>query len=798
MAEDVKQIKLIQADQLYTKNLRWLAIRYPHIYEILSEKKVTFDALEFDDSGDVINIFEQDKKLYPQDLHTHIAAQMDDKEAVSRKSTPMNEFYSPEYCFGLSYAERMFFTNNLISRQNIIGTQYIKHFFDDGLLDYDMMVNHKHHPHFNGSAFLVCFGLGLGHHIDLLFEKYQFANLVIFEKNYDFIQYAAHFHDFSVWEEKCENKSGKLIILDSAKMKTQNLDREFASSIYSSIYYPLFDNNLFFTHIDDINYREFDVDFNKTSVSLRFGRGFLEDEAQMHHNSMLNIFRTLKTKRLQNDKILTKKLVDYQKLPLLLVANGPSLDESIDIIKQKAAQGYMIMACGTTLVTLLEYDIFPDIFINSENTFVDYWLLEKFTRKYRDDARWKNIIFIGFQTTSPTLVRLFERVIYVLRSHSTNAIDTAFTVFGAEEAKKGKWVIDFVTPNVVNIALGITLPLGFQNIYCLGMDLGTRFGIGHSKKSFYQQYKIDDFKLGLTCKRGYQMDEMIYRLLRLKSPDFTDAKMRANFGGSAVSNFILDHTSLGIEHLVNRIEMVHIDRYQLYNCSDGRYIDHLTPLFPHLIPDLPENLQNLDKEQEKAKLFDNQYNIDIGETEQQEIKMRIAHNCDVLHAQLNEIQSIITNYRTFGIEEYEDFEKFVSQIMMVFSQNNVKNKELDLTNSEVNTLLVGTIIIYLHHIYKIFMYIDKKNYMMFMDSMLTDLEDLLTQNYQYTEFIFNRSLDNLEKYDFLQAQESPISINDDRYFQNSVHHLYITRKKLDVSYPGGLHERKVLPFVMGQ
>ena len=615
MTQNIKQEKLEQADKLYQKNLRWLEEKYKHIYDILSEKTVTFDALEFDEDFDVTNVFEQGKRLYPQDLQTHIAEQMNDEEAVVRKSAPMNDFYSPECCFGLSYAERMFFTNNLITRQNIIGTQSIKHYFDEGLLDYDMMVKHRYHPDFNGSAFLLCFGLGLGHHIDLLFEKYQFANLVIFEKNYDFIQYAAHFHDFSVWEEKCEEKSGKLLFLDSARMKMQNIDKEFASSIFGSIHYPLFDNNLFFTHIEDIDYRQFNVDFNKTSVSLRIGKGFLEDEAQMHHHSMLNIFRTLKNKRPYADKILTKKLIDYQKLPLLLVANGPSLDQSIDIIRKKAEEGYVIMACGTTLVTLLEYDIFPDIFINCENTFVDYWLMERFTRQYRDDPRWKDIIFIGFQTTSPTLVRIFERVIYVLRVYSINAEDSAFALLGDEETKKGKWVINFTTPNVVNLALAVSIPLGFQNIYCLGMDLGTRVGIGHSKKSFYQKHKMTDFQIALPCKRGYEANDMIYRLLRVKSPDFTDAKMRANFGGSAVSNFILDYTSLGIEHFVNRIEAVHIDRYQLYNCSDGRYIEHLTPLFPHLIPDLPENLLLLDKEQEKEKLFNNQYSIDIGEAE---------------------------------------------------------------------------------------------------------------------------------------------------------------------------------------
>ncbi|MCH9844670.1 MAG: DUF115 domain-containing protein [Alphaproteobacteria bacterium] len=795
MIKTTKQEKLVQADKLYQKNLRWLEEKYPHIHEILSEKIVTFDALEFDESGDVINVFVDGERLYPQDLQEYITAQMDDKEAVARKAAPMNAFYSPEYCFGLSYAERMFFTNNMISRQSIIGTQSIKHFFDDGLLDYDMMVKHRYHPDFNGSAFLLCFGLGLGHHIDLLFEKYQFANLVIFEKNYDFIQYAAHFHDFSAWEEKCTAKSGKLAFLDSAKMKSQNIEREFAGSIYNSLHYPLFDNNLFFTHIKDVDYRQFNVDFNKASVSLSVGRGFLEDEAQMHHHSMLNIFRTLKNKRPENDKILTKKLVDYQKLPLLLVANGPSLDQSIDIIRQKAEEGYVIMACGSTLVTLLEYDIFPDIFINCENTFVDYWLLNRFTEKYHNDPRWKNIIFIGFQTTSPTLVGIFERAIYVLRSYSINAQDSAFTLFGNEEASKGKWKIDFTTPNVVNLALAVSIPLGFQNIYCLGMDLGTRLGIGHSKKSFYQKHKIDDFQVALPCKRGYEANDMVYQLLRVQSPAFSSAKMRANFGGSAVSNFILDYTSLGIEYLVNRIEKVHIDRYQLYNCSDGRYIENLTPLFPGLIPDLPENLQLLDKEQEKGKLFDKQYNIDIGETERQEIEKRITHNCNVMYEQLDEIRSIINDYRGTNVKEYEDFEKFVSQIMMVF---NLKNETSKQKSSEVNMMFVGTIVIYLHHIYKIFMYIDKKNYTVFMNKMLDYVEDLLTQNYQYVEYIFKRNISNLGKYDFVTAQESPISINDNRYFENFVHHLYVTRKKLDVSYPGTLHEGKALPFIVGQ
>ena len=185
----------------------------------------------------------------------------------------------------------------------------------------------------------------------------------------------------------------------------------------------------------------------------------------------------------------------------------------------------------------------------------------------------------------------------------------------------------------------------------------------------------------------------------------------------------------------------------------------------------------------------------MAKQKKKEILTRISDNNDVLHTQLDEIKSIINEYRASGIKEYEDFEKFVSQIMLVF-QN--RDSELQKKNHSVNIAIVGTVIIYLHHIYKIFMYIDKKNYGVFMNNMLDYVEDLLTQNYQYAEFIFRRNIDNLGKYDFLKAEESPISINDNRYLKNFVHHLYVTRKKLDVSYPGMLHEGKALPFVIGQ
>ena len=133
--------------------------------------------------------------------------------------------------------------------------------------------------------------------------------------------------------------------------------------------------------------------------------------------------------------------------------------------------------------------------------------------------------------------------------------------------------------------------------------------------------------------------------------------------------------------------------------------------------------------------------------------------------------------------------------MLVFQG---KNSALQAKNHPINITIIGTVIIYLHHIYKIFMYIDKKNYDVFMNDMLDYVEDLLTQNYQYAEFIFKRNIDNLGKYDFVKAEESPVSINDNRYLENFIHHLYVKRKKLDMSYPGILHEGKALPFVIGQ
>ncbi len=785
--------------KLYQKNLQFFQENQPRLYEALKDKEYSFEDLKINDDGDPVNIINNDEWLYPEDAQEYVKKQIVDETLFFRKGISLTGFNFESH-FGLSYAERNIAKTTDVSKNGFIGSQYIKKFFDEGMVNYDLLIKQDHHPDFDGSSFFICFGLGLGYHIDLLFEKYQFASLIIFENQYKYIQHAAHIHDFSDWYKKCDNKLGKLIIVDSSYFMKKGLDQEISSYIYNSFHYPLFDNNLFFTHIDTVDYRDFKIDFNTTMDSLKMGRGFIEDEMCMFHNSMTNIFRNLNNQRDISDKILTKKLVNFQKLPLLIVANGPSLDGSIDVIKKRVAEGYMVMSCGSTLTTLLEYDIFPDIVVNSENAFGTYWLTSKYVDKYKDDPGWKNIIFIGFQTSSPALVSLFERVIYVLRSPSMNAKDIAQSFFDEDVLKKNRWGIPFTVPNVVNLALSAAIPLGFREIYCVGMDLGSKSGaVVHSKRSFYQKNEIENHKIKIKAKKGYQRDDIIYHLSSIGAVFPSYKNIRGNFGGMGTSNFILNQTAIMINDLLERAERSHFSRYQVYNCSDGRFIGNTTPLLPEFIPELSDSLRLIDKEEEKTKLFESQFSINYTEEVNKNIDGLMKNNLEVLDKKFTNIKNLMKRSRQKDIKEYQDFEKFIAEMMKIFLETKFEINDGDfLQNDEINKAIIGTSIFYFHYFYKIFVYLKKEDYSKFGEIMFDMLENMLEQDFQYVEFIIKRHREHLGKFDFIDNGQSPKSMNDRNFYKHFIHHLYRKRQKLDMAYPGLFFEERSLPYVKGR
>ena len=92
------------------------------------------------------------------------------------------------------------------------------------------------------------------------------------------------------------------------------------------------------------------------------GWGFFEDEIIGVSHTLANL--NAKFPVLKKPELVKNSLNDY---PVFIVANGPSLDDAIEFLKNNQ-DNIIIISCGTALRALLSNNIKPDIHIEMERT----------------------------------------------------------------------------------------------------------------------------------------------------------------------------------------------------------------------------------------------------------------------------------------------------------------------------------------------------------------------------------------------------------------------------------------------
>ncbi|MDX7825481.1 6-hydroxymethylpterin diphosphokinase MptE-like protein, partial [Aeromonas caviae] len=94
---------------------------------------------------------------------------------------------------------------------------------------------------------------------------------------------------------------------------------------------------------------------------LRIGWGFFDDNVYALAHSHTHLQDGTPFLKRERDTGLAATL------PVFVVGNGPSLDQSIDFIRQHQHQA-IIIACGTAVSALHKADIKPDIYVAVERT----------------------------------------------------------------------------------------------------------------------------------------------------------------------------------------------------------------------------------------------------------------------------------------------------------------------------------------------------------------------------------------------------------------------------------------------
>ncbi len=224
--------------------------------------------------------------------------------------------------------------------------------------------------------------------------------------------------------------------------------------------------------------------------------------------------------------------------PVFVVASGPSLDDSIDVIGKHAGDA-VIISCGSALRPLLVNGITPDFQIETENARVS-----PLTRQMADEHDLSAVTLVASTTIDPEVLPSFRDVIFYFRSSLS-----PYPLFAPSHAA----ALFMPDPTVGNAGMSFALELGFRDIFLFGMDCGSRVQDRHHSKDTYH-YTPDAGDVDIRY----------------------DMQVEANFGGKSWTTYGL---FLSLGNFTELLKIFGAGR-TVRNCSDGALIPGAEPQPP--------------------------------------------------------------------------------------------------------------------------------------------------------------------------------------------------------------------------
>lgn len=196
--------------------------------------------------------------------------------------------------------------------------------------------------------------------------------------------------------------------------------------------------------------------------------------------------------------------IDFDKVPAILVAAGPSLDKNIEQLKRVRGKAF-IVAVDAAIRVLVKHDIMPDMTVTIDPRKANHYL-------YQDERIRKIPVLISFNAVTSTVMTHQGKRFYFY-------VD--YPVVNQIWGKYGKHYIRIETAgSVANDAFSFIYHMGFKNIILIGQDLAYTDDKIHSQDSYEinvrnndankrkELYVIKDI-YGNDVKTDYAMD--IYR-----------------------------------------------------------------------------------------------------------------------------------------------------------------------------------------------------------------------------------------------------------------------------------------------
>ena len=384
---------------------------------------------------------------------------------------------------------------------------------------------------------IVFFGFEFGYQLVRFLDEYYAKHIYIYEKDIDLFYCSLYVLDWEWIEKTIIERNMTLHFFIGVD------EREFVNSYVSFIRYngiymcahTYIYNSYSYDYIKDV-VEEFSNQFSRQIM----GWGFFDD-------TVIGIGQYLSRRAptyLAVDNEV--KIFNHSKkdIPVLILANGPSLDENIDFVRDNK-DNFLLFSCGTTLNTLYKYGIKPDFHVDLERLKHTSEKLDFISKDFLE-----GIIALTVNVMHPDFYDHFDRTVIGMRPGEPISSIMKYGGLFSKSVRDKLSFMNYSGPIVANLAMSYVEKIGFSSVYMIGVDCGfVDPDKHHSKKSGY--YNDDGSNTGLASFNGQ------------------DLKIRkANFGGNAYTTTIMDTSRVYLELCIESMKKQN-PLFHCYNLSNG-------------------------------------------------------------------------------------------------------------------------------------------------------------------------------------------------------------------------------------
>lgn len=337
---------------------------------------------------------------------------------------------------------------------------------------------------------VLFYGIGLGYHINEVIKEFPQLSFSIYEPNPSMMYHFLSYQKLNEWPvEKLKN-----FVMEVSPVQRLEFLKQFTENLEEVMIIPLPSYERVFKE----HYQLFMKEFKDVLKNKRMGvHTDLAYEKRWVFNSLMNLEKVNSTTNI----ILDIKRSQFEQRPAMIIAAGPSLYDDLEHIRYiKENNLAYIFSVGSSINTLIEYNIYPDAAFTYDPNYTNKKVFEKLIEKEINSIP---LIFgssVGFET----LQNYPGEMLHFITSQDTVA--PKFLIH--EESNDLEIIPD--APSIAVMTFQILCKMGFNPIILAGQNLAYKNEQRYSKGINYDfvsnEVSQSELEEAITIKDVYGND----------------------------------------------------------------------------------------------------------------------------------------------------------------------------------------------------------------------------------------------------------------------------------------------------